>query len=162
MNKKAMTPEEARKYHRGVSQRLSEQKILKEKRRKARITAKQQKQIANDQDRIRARWAKSLIKEGWKETESGWRLGNRDPLPIDQALVDMRAAKRDEKAGYDDRLAAWLTECGWQRTGPDNDTWMIKNWEKPDGYCYRTLRQAAKIQMKLTPDLVDDGSTLED
>jgi hypothetical protein len=104
------------------------------------------RRLAEELALTHAKWSAKLTTHGWKETQKGWRLGNKASVPIDQAIRELNASLKEANRPLNDaELAQWLTESGWTCVGPNKDVWMIKNWDRPEGNCYCSLRQAAKI-----------------
>lgn len=96
-----------------------------------------------------AKWARKLMAHGWKETSKGWRHGKGASLSILDAISTLNRSLHEGRIQAEAAIPAFLEEKGWVCTGPNKDVWMIKNWEKAEGFCYRTLKQAYKIQLGL-------------
>ena len=79
-----------------------------------------------------------------------------------------KAKQLDARMRAEANMMKHLVQRGWKRSGPAMDVWSIPSWK--DGYppvCYRTLRQAYRIQLKLDsegyvrPAGVDDDLAAE-
>lgn len=149
-----LAPEQVAQLRREQVEARRQQKTEKKEARVARIQGVKDRAAAKVRAELEARWGRELERAGWKETHKGWRHGNKASVSIEEALSAVRRAKEEEKAGKDEQIEKYLVESGW--TGHANGVWGRPNWEKDDGLCLRTLRQAYKIQLGLDATAVEN------
>jgi hypothetical protein len=123
-------------------------KCAKVEARQSRINAKKQRAADKEQVRLYDKWTRKLLLHEWKLTQKGWRKGREASVTIEEAIVTLNKELRQAKKDESDKIPDFLKERGWSVTGPNQDVWVRQNWDT-DGLCYRTLRQAYKLQLGL-------------
>jgi len=63
-------------------------------------------------------------------------------------FTDKNVAKKQAQQSFEASLPLYLSNNGWTELG--KDLWSKPNWEISGGDCVRSLKQAYKIQLKLS------------
>lgn len=129
------------------------------------VTQRQRRLLKKFRDTIQARQVRRLIARGWTHNpQAGWeanQYGQGWELngvtcnyaffsgQLEYAIRIQNAIDRQNKKDFEAAIPEMLVLKGWTMTGPNHDVWSRPNWEKKDGDCNRTMKQAYKIQLKL-------------
>jgi tetrahydromethanopterin S-methyltransferase subunit G len=112
--------------------------------------ARQQAKHDKEQDRLEALKEKKLVHAGFVQTKGGdWKIGRSAAITAEEALAEIAAVKRQRRGYEQPVIEDVLNKGGWTQSEIDPNVWSRPNWEKNEGNCVRTFKQAYKIQLKL-------------
>jgi rubrerythrin len=73
--------------------------------------ARQEKARAAEEVRL----TNKLLNKGWKQTQKGFRLGNKASMSLQEAVAVQRKLELKEKAELLNRMESYLIENGWTK-----------------------------------------------